>query len=530
MQDNCLTVTNRIIKVLEIPFTKGYLKELILSHSDYPSILSISDNLNKYKIRNTAVQIEDKNELSNIPTPAIVQIDRSGNPVFCVLNRVSSDTVTFYNEFDKVEVISFQEFTEIWTGICLLIEKMEDAKEPGFEKHLYKKNLKYVLLGFMLTSLVTYLFFEWRDISITSSLIYFIVYTLLKLCGIVVGSFLLWFEIDQYNPTLQNLCTGGKKINCNSVLGSKYAKFLKGNVSLSLLSFSYFFAGFTVLLFTGFSTSIWGLLSVFSLGTLPIILFSVYSQGFIIKQWCKFCIAVQLLLALEVLVVLLSTSYTSLSNWNVLALLGALFVFPVLVWLVLKPVLLRSKEAVFYKRNLAKLKFNPDTFFGLLQKSRRIPKASKDLGIFLESKEAVYTVVKVCNPYCGPCAKAHPILDALYKEGKINLQIIFTASLITKDYRTPPSKHLLALYTHYNKDVEKTMKVLDAWYEAEVKNYDFFSEKYPLAKEKIDAQNKNIELMHKWCEQTNIQHTPMIFINGYELPEEYSVQDLKEIL
>lgn len=116
MQDNCLTVTNRIIKVLEIPFTKGYLKELILSHSDYPSIFSISDNLNKYKIRNAAVQIEDKNELTNIPTPAIVQIDRSGNPVFCVLNSVSSDTVTFYNEFDKAEVISFQKLILLHSG------------------------------------------------------------------------------------------------------------------------------------------------------------------------------------------------------------------------------------------------------------------------------------------------------------------------------------------------------------------------------------------------------------------------------
>lgn len=528
--DNCLFAVSRILNILEVPYTSQYIKELILSHSDYPSILSISDSLNKYKVRNAAVQIEDKNELSNIPTPAIVQIDRSGNPVFCVLNSVSSDTVRFYNEFDKVEVISFQKFTELWTGICLLIEKTEDAKEPGFEKHLYKKNLKYVLLGLMLTSLGTYLFFEWRDIAITFSLIYFIIYASLKLCGIVVGSFLLWFEIDQYNPTLQNLCTGGKKINCNSVLSSRYAKFLKGNVSLSLLSFSYFFAGFFLLLFTSFSTNTWGLLSVFSLGTLPIILFSIYSQAFIIKQWCKFCIAIQLLLALEVLVVLLSISYSFLSNWNALALFGALFVFPVLVWLVLKPILLRSKEAVFYKRNLAKLKFNPDTFFGLLQKSRTIPKVSRNFGIFLESEDAAYTVVKVCNPYCGPCAKAHPVLDTLYKEGKINLQIIFTSTLSEDDFRTPPAKHLLALFEACNKTPEKTIEALDVWYSAKEKNYEIFSKKYPLKEELLKMQDENIKKMRQWCEQTKIQHTPTIFINGYELPEEYSVQDLKEIL
>jgi len=35
--------------------------------------------------------------------------------------------------------------------------------------------------------------------------------------------------------------------------------------------------------------------------------------------------------------------------------------------------------------------------------------------------------------------------------------------------------------------------------------------------------------MKAWCEKEGITHTPTIFINGYKLPKEYRIEDLKEI-
>jgi hypothetical protein len=36
--------------------------------------------------------------------------------------------------------------------------------------------------------------------------------------------------------------------------------------------------------------------------------------------------------------------------------------------------------------------------------------------------------------------------------------------------------------------------------------------------------------MLDWAEKKQITHTPTIFINGYELPSTYAVEDLKYVL
>jgi hypothetical protein len=33
-----------------------------------------------------------------------------------------------------------------------------------------------------------------------------------------------------------------------------------------------------------------------------------------------------------------------------------------------------------------------------------------------------------------------------------------------------------------------------------------------------------------WCKRERITHTPTIFINGYELPDEYNVHDLIDVI
>lgn len=36
--------------------------------------------------------------------------------------------------------------------------------------------------------------------------------------------------------------------------------------------------------------------------------------------------------------------------------------------------------------------------------------------------------------------------------------------------------------------------------------------------------------MEKWCKETDIRFTPTIFINGYELPAAYDIEDLNYFL
>jgi hypothetical protein len=78
-------------------------------------------------------------------------------------------------------------------------------------------------------------------------------------------------------------------------------------------------------------------------------------------------------------------------------------------------------------------------------------------------------------------------------------------------------------------DTEIIQKALDDWYLAEEKNYTVFSSKYPLNGE-VQKQSSKIQAMKEWCDKQKIVHTPTIFINGFEIPNEYNVSDLRNVL
>jgi len=103
--------------------------------------------------------------------------------------------------------------------------------------------------------------------------------------------------------------------------------------------------------------------------------------------------------------------------------------------------------------------------------------------ILIGNPNAKHTTVKVCNPYCGPCAAAQ-------------------------------------------KNETLTTKSLDDWYLPKEKNYEIFAAKYPLNGE-IEKQGEKISLMKEWCEKTKIQFTPTFFIDEYQMPTEYKLTDLQ---
>jgi protein-disulfide isomerase len=141
---------------------------------------------------------------------------------------------------------------------------------------------------------------------------------------------------------------------------------------------------------------------------------------------------------------------------------------------------------------------------------------------------AANTLIKVCNPYCGPCAKAHPKIESLLAQhDNLQVKIIFTASNEEDNAMTKPVRHLLSI--EERRDEAITKKALDDWYLSEKKDYDLFASKYPINGELL-KQGDKIEAMSKWCKAMQINVTPTIFINGYQLPDAYSIEDLEYFL
>lgn len=518
----------RILKLLGIKHSPQHAKDVLLSHSDYPSLLSIADSLDHYCIENAAVQI-GKERLSELPLPCIAQVmvqtdERiPTSPWFYVVEAIDNGKVFCYNHENKRESILLDEFIKKWTGVTLLTEKKEASEEPEYAERAKKKVVSNILFGLTIVSaLIWFIFLAMGKPTIP------IIYFLMKLLGLFISVLLLWYEVDKFNPTLQKFCSGSKKMSCETVLNSRFAQILGGQFSLSAISFSYFSAGILLLVFSSFSNASFSLLGNIGLLTSPVIIYSIYSQAFIIKRWCKFCLMVLGALLMENILYFVS-GFPALGKIEVkfLSIFITFFFFFVFTWHLIQPLFLESKRAKLFKRSLLKIKSNVSVFESLLAKSRKIENNPKGLGIFLKSERPKYHILKVCNPYCGPCAQAHPILEKLFEKGIIDLQILFTASENENDLRTRPVKHLMAIESKGNE--QQTRKALDDWYLPNRQDYGVFSQLYPMNGE-LNKQSEKIRAMHEWCEKENIVYTPSIFINGYELPKEYDVDDLFDLL
>jgi len=75
----------------------------------------------------------------------------------------------------------------------------------------------------------------------------------------------------------------------------------------------------------------------------------------------------------------------------------------------------------------------------------------------------------------------------------------------------------------------KTKRALDDWYLPETKDYEKFAASYIMNGDLLN-QNEKIDAMHKWCKAMEIRATPTIFINGYQLPDAYNIDDLQYFL
>ncbi|HMJ48198.1 MAG TPA: vitamin K epoxide reductase family protein, partial [Ferruginibacter sp.] len=338
------------------------------------------------------------------------------------------------------------------------------------------------------------------------------------------------YEIDKSNPFVKSLCTAGTQTNCDAVLNSK-ASGIAG-IKWSEAGFFYFAAS-VLFLFSpalSFAEKIpW--LAIGATASAPYIFFSIYYQYKVVKQWCPLCLAVQAVLLIEfvwsVMAYWQGPVWLPVSTVIGITILTSILL-PVMAWFFVKPLLHKTKNVDTYEAAYKRLLYNPDYFNQLLQQQQEAPGGWQQLGITLGNPNAANTILKVCNPYCGPCGKAHPELEEIIAHNKdFNLRVIFTATSSEDDRANKPVTHLLAIAA--NNNTARTQQALDDWYNADKKDYEAFAAKYPMNGE-LKKQAAKIDAMDHWCREAGIAATPTIFINGRLLPQDYNINELKNIL
>lgn len=77
------------VNSLKIKVTKNTILDLLQSHPDYPSLLSISDTLKKINIETLALKI-DNDQFLNLPLPFIA-IQNDTNNSFIIVETIDSN-------------------------------------------------------------------------------------------------------------------------------------------------------------------------------------------------------------------------------------------------------------------------------------------------------------------------------------------------------------------------------------------------------------------------------------------------------
>jgi len=521
-------------RILRLKITDSSLSTAIEENPYYPSLYAISDTFERYNIGTAAYNVRsDQFEELNAPFIAWLDIPFVGND-FVLVTEITDDTVSYLYDKRRPVTVEKEIFFSHFKNVALLAEANDDCEEKDYPSQLKKeqriKNKNYIWFSAIIAIILSLV-----ALNITSNIaVALATISTLKITGFLFTCFLIAYEIDKRNSVVKSLCSVGGKTNCDAILGSKAAKI--AGISWSEIGFFYFAISSAILFAPGLAFQYKTILfSSMNALAVPYIAFSIYYQSFIAKQWCPLCIGVQVILAGELIWSIVyfwagPHSFVPLLSNGTLSLLYifVLIILPMVAWYGLKPYFLISKDYDSVKSAFARLQNSPEIFNSLLIQQPKAADGWQHLGIDFGNPEASNTVIGVCSVSCGPCAEIHPKLVRMIKGNKnINLKIIFTVGEDESDYKIPIVKHFMSMSAHA--DVEKIESALEEWYLSSTQNYNILAAKYPVNGEVLGLTEK-VEAMRNWCNRSEINYTPTIFVNGYRLPENYDVERLTYIL
>jgi uncharacterized membrane protein len=515
-EDNTVAVIQRAVRDFNIPITKISVREALKSHSNYPTFRSICDALSVWKVEHYPLKYKPE-ELLNVPAPSIVHFSNDGGQLAFV-SEIKNNIVTYFESYNLKRKTELSKFIKRCSGAIIVLNPNENSGERE-----YRKKWQEELIGNAVLPVIvfTFLLFTTLEISnyipsgIFSSAVKSGFLFLTKIAGIVLSMLLVFHEFEIHNSLTDKLCHINQSTNCNTVLNDKSAKFF-GWFGWADTGFIYFTGGLLIML-QGFATSYLSLLAISSALSLPYPFFSVFYQGFVLKKWCPLCLGVQLVLISEFILLLPMFSMLHFTFPMISGFILTYLVTGIVYTLIILYFRGKTSNEIIYSSNL-KFKRDPNILKFLMLNQKHYEFSVTDKSLVFGAKYSPITITAFLSLNCSPCAKAfEKIKDILQSGEKVSINIV----MITDD-----SKILNALYfySRQNKN-EEAIELLNTWYNAHPYSRNKLSENLCIP-EIEDYSKEVINENYKLFEECNLTHTPTFFINGYQLPNQYDIEDI----
>jgi protein-disulfide isomerase/uncharacterized membrane protein len=501
---------NWLLQLGNTPNTK-YCREEITTHPDYPAITSVVDFLDAGNMKYKAVEA-DASYIHEFNYPLLAHIRQPGQEYMHIIPNAG--------EWDKQK-----EITQYWTGITIFPEKnsgWQNEQNTTYQKSAFKNKIFSAAL--IAIGLVLFIISAVSQAGVLA-----VAFGLLSLIGLIISVILLGTELGYQSQIVKQVCGAVSNGGCEKVLKSKYAKGFLG-ITPADASVLYFSAQFTIYFLSSLYPTF--LQSIFLLAYAGIIIaaWSIYTQAVKLKQWCALCLGVAAVLILQTALALVFAN-SQLLIPNSITPIAAFLILITLLSFILLPTkqLIKTNNTNRQKLvELKKWKTDAGLFITQWQQEQQVDTTIWQNDLVIGNPNAPILITVACNPYCGPCAKAHKQLDdLLYRfTGKLKVQVRLLCDAENEtDKRAIAVKAILQKAEIINTTTELQQMLTDWFVWMDFEKWDT---KWK-ADGNIDVAGK-LKLHNKWIEEGAIQFTPTFFINGRKLPGRYALKDIEILI
>lgn len=506
------TILTYILQYLHVKYTVEYADNLYKLHPYKDNLLGLSMMLKEYNIDSIGLKLNNKNEIYKLNIPFIAYVDKE----LVVVTKVTNKIHLFNN--GRIEEWDFNTFNRYWTGDTLVIKRTSDSIERNYQKHIkgsiIKRGIGCILILLCLIWTIYFYYINRLYVDLTNNCM-----LVINIAGLYISYLLLLEQLHLKNKNAERLCSLLKQGYCTKVLESSAAK-LFGIISWSCVGFSYFLGNLLILLIRPSFVSYYAALNVC---TLPYTLWSIGYQKIKLHQWCFLCLCIQGILW-SVFIFNLIGSNIVLYELNIIKLFQACSLYVILFLIVTIAVSLMEKtlKGEYMEQQLNHLKTRDVVFKALLKQKQSLDIDASTSNIIFGNPLAPILVTIYSNPHCIHCASLHQKVQLLLDKvrNEIAIQYIFTPFSFETD---ESCRFLIAVYLSKKYNAEK---IYNEWFNVGKNSPKDFYSKYP-----VDINNKNVieefQRQQAWSKKYKFHYTPIVFVNGYELPEDYIIDDLK---
>lgn len=479
------------------------------SHSEFPSMLAISDTLTFFEIKNAALKVS-ASEIIELPECFLTVLrDGESHPKYHFIEKIEEDY--FCISEGGSSKMSLLELQSRWLNVVLLAEKNNQQKKTE------SKNFFNALLATIIGICISAFLFK-SDSRAAEK-----VFILLPAAGIVFSVISLKSLFEIKSSIVNRFCSSGASIDCDAVTASsKWRLFRTLDLStLSIVFFTFQLLAFFPFLLLKQTNSYFSIQEILLFSSIPLILASVFYQKFTVRKWCPICLAIITILLFEISWIFHLDFQTNV-NFEAVSLCALTGASLLLLWNAIKRMLTKLKRLKESEIKSNRFQRNYHLFRSALLTQKKIQSPSESL--ILGNDDSPLDILLVLSLKCPHCQTAYTILkNQLNKYESIKLNIIFKCDWENESENI--RKVYLSLLSIYASEGEyRFTKALDNWFE--ISNADLWLKKYNVIN--FDIGHADLLKSHySSCFHAKVTQTPSVYIMGYEYPNIYDIENIE---